>query len=581
MKKKTTDEIIETINSQDITTPSGRAVVSSVTSRAINSDQKAMKDAGNQAIKKSLQANPTPIRTDRNKYITPELMGYIRDALNNPNKKGKKWIYQYVDTVMETAMKDPESKSGQLFSNFIFNKENFLEHLDSLITKADKEDLEYARYLIRKTLYDKQQEVYDNEIDKKMLIINSRRSGKTELLGRLAVKDLLSPNHRVVYINRNSTSAIRQIKDPFMKAFDAQNQISIVKGSVENQELHFSNGSMMLIIGNNNAGDIDKLRGEKASLVILDECGHQRNMRILIREVIKPLMIDYGPDSKLILVGTPPRNKGTYIEECYNNAVERGWKLYHWTFMDNPFIPERNKVIEEVCKENGCDANSAFIRREYFGEMNAYDDDAKWIKKYSVIKANQLPNTFSHAWVGVDWGYEDKAAVVSVVADISTKRAYVVNSWSEAKQGIATISEEIKKQVAYLKDHYNIAREPWVICDNNEKSAVSDLYHVYKIKNVYCAYKYDKDMALDQLNDFLSSNRICLLEGKSDCIIEDCDNTLWKRDEETDKILHEIDDDCWHPNGCMSLLYVSRQFAIDVMNLVDTNKVARSIVNDE
>mgnify|MGYP002519920912 CR=1 FL=1 len=53
-KKKTTEEIAEKIENTDVSKPSGRATVASITSRALNPDQKAMSDAGNQAIKKAL-----------------------------------------------------------------------------------------------------------------------------------------------------------------------------------------------------------------------------------------------------------------------------------------------------------------------------------------------------------------------------------------------------------------------------------------------------------------------------------------------------------------------------------------------
>jgi len=64
----------------------------------------------------------------------------------------------------------------------------------------------------------------------------------------------------------------------------------------------------------------------------------------------------------------------------------------------------------------------------------------------------------------------------------------------------------------------------------------------------------------------------------SNRVREDCEYTMWKRDEETDKIIHEIDDDIWHPNALMALLYVSRQFAFEIMSWVDHNKAARDIV---
>ena len=577
-KKKTTEEIAEKIENIDISKSTGKAAAMSLTSRALNPDQKAMSDAGNQAIKKALyQPENHKERTDRNKYIRPELMDYIRKALKTPNKKGKEWIYQYVDKVMATAMADPESKSGMLFSNFIFDKENFLEHLDELISKSETQDLEFIKYQIRSTLYDKQMEVYDNTVDSRFLIVNSRRTGKTELMGRIAARALLLPDAHVVYINRNSSAAIRQIKRPFETAL-AKSGLTITKGSVEGQELHLSNGSQMLILGNNNAADIDKLRGERISCCIMDECAHQRNVRQLMREVIGPALRDYGKEAKLYLVGTPPRNKGTYVEEVWNNAIERGWKTYHWTFMENPFIPDRNSVIDEVCKENGCEKDSAFIRREYYGEMNAYDTEALWIRKYTYNPDERLPQNNLYAYVGVDWGYEDKAAVVSVIADKQTQRAYVVDSWSESHKGITEVSKEIERQVEALKEKYNLVRDPWIICDNNEKGAVADLNFTYHIPNVFTAYKYDLDYALDQLQELFATNRFMIVNDPSNRVREDCEYTMWKRDEETDKIIHEIDDDIWHPNSLMALLYVSRQFAFEIMSWIDHNKAAKDIV---
>ena len=88
-------------------------------------------------------------------------------------------------------------------------------------------------------------------------------------------------------------------------------------------------------------------------------------------------------------------------------------------------------------------------------------------------------------------------------------------------------------------------------------------------------------MALDQLNDFFSSNKITISDKlKEGRLTEDLTNTLWERDEETDKILHNIDDDTWHPNALMAALYVSRCYANEVLNLVDNNKMAKSIVED-
>ena len=83
-----------------------------------------------------------------------------------------------------------------------------------------------------------------------------------------------------------------------------------------------------------------------------------------------------------------------------------------------------------------------------------------------------------------------------------------------------------------------------------------------------------KKECLEQ-EDLLSS---FIQENKKDGILYiEAENTLWKRDEETDEIMHEIDDEEFHPNALMALLYISRQYGYEVLNITDTNKEAKPI----
>ena len=299
-------------------------------------------------------------------------------------------------------------------------------------------------------------------------------------------------------------------------------------------------------------------------------------MRQLMQEVISPALKDYGKDAKMIMVGTPPRIPHTYVEEMWNNPYV---KKYHWTFQDNPFIPDRDKVIEEVCQEFGVTPDAAFIRREYFGEMGVFDHEAQIFYGYQVIPS--LPTdvqTYTHGYIGVDWGFEDKAAVVAVLANSRTKKAYIVKDWSEAKQSISTICEKVDEMRKYLINNFSIVNPVRIITDTNEKSASYELTQTYKLPNVTMAYKYDKDIAIEQLAEWLRAGTISTLKDAKSCI-EDFENTLWVRDEETDKLTHEIDDDLYHPNAAMALLYISRQFDYDSM-ATGYSKTAKDIVNE-
>ena len=527
------------------------------------------KAAATQAITKS-----PAITKGRTKRITPEVQDIIRDKLLGTEKNGHSYITNFIDNFMNEAKKDPNSQAARLLASAIFDPK-LLDTLDETLNKQMNRDYGFALYQIRKTLYDKQQEVFDNDTDKIILAICSRRSGKTELMGRLLVKRLLKPDQHVVYINRSFDAAVRQIQKPFDTALQAVgDSLKITSGSIGGGLVQFDNGSWLLIVGNNNASDVNKIRGEKVALVIIDEFGHMRHLKELVQEVLQPATIDYA-DSQMIFVGTPPRTKVSFAHELWNN--NGNVKRYHWTFMDNPFIPNKDQVIPQVCAMYGVTPDSMFIRREYFGDVNAYDDEAIYIKKYFKQEPPK-DKLYHYAYVGIDWGYEDKAAVVAMIADKNDKKMYIVKDWSEAKKGITEISSKVQEMVKYLKDNYKLDREPQVICDTNEKSAAQDLYTTYHIPNVTLAYKYDKDYALDQLSDWFAASTV-VISDSAKATIEDAENMIWKRDEDTDAIIHELDEDAYHGNAMMAVLYCSRQFAYDVMGLIAENKPAKEITN--
>ena len=507
--------------------------------------------------------------TKKLRRVQPEIDQAIQDKLFSRDTSGKTFITSFISKCIDEAKKDPNSRMGIYMADKIFGSGDLITRLDAEVNKAMARDTAFQQYQIRNTLYDKQQEVYDNSTDKFMIVINSRRSGKTELMGRLLAKRVCRPDQHCVYINRSFDAAVRQIQKPLETALEAAGLH--YRGTINGGKIEFDNGSWILVVGNNNASDVNKLRGEKLALVLCDECGHMRHLRELINEIIAPATMDYA-DSQIVMVGTPPRTRNGFVQELWEKGNIR---KYHWTFKDNPFIPNKDNVIQEACEMFGISPDSNFIKREYLGDMYAYDTEAIYIKHYNKAEPDK-DKLYSHAYVAVDWGYEDKAAVVGMLADKNAKKLYVVKDWSEAKKGIVEISQRVQEMVEYLKNNYRLDREPQVICDTNEKSAAQDLYTTYHISNVMLAYKYDLNYALDQLSDWFSASTV-VLSNNAKATIEDADNMIWKRNEDTDQIIHELDDDSYHGNAMFAVLYASRQFAYDVMGLIAENKPAKEI----
>lgn len=521
------------------------------------------KRAATQAITKS-----SAIAIGRNKRITPEIQEYIRQELLKPNGKGSTYMENFISAFLKEAKNDPNSRCGQLLASAMFSDE-LLKHLDEEANKQMAKDREFLIYRIRNTLYDKQQEVFDNNLDQAIQAICTRRAGKTELTARLMLKDASKPNHHVLYINRTFDNAVKQAGKPLT---DLLTSLCIpFEGSPGGGMVKFDNGSDITFGGFYNKGEIDKFRGFKYSLVLVDEIGHLRNPKMLIQEVLEPAMMDFGKESQIVYTGTPPRIKKSFAYELWHNP---NIKHYHWSFMDNPFIPDKEGVIDKVCKEHGLTVDAPFIQREYYGNMEAFDVDAMIFRGYKTY--NELPKgvVFDNAYIGVDWGFEDAAAVISGV--VYNKVLYIIDQWSETHKAISETCAEIKRQYDNLQK-FPLKKQVWVITDTNNKEAAYEAQVTYKIPNVFMAYKYDKDVAIDQLAEFMRTGKI-LIQNKG-ILQEEAENTLWARDEETDEILHELSDE-YHPNALFALLYISRQAAVDVWNITDINKEAKKLLGE-
>jgi hypothetical protein len=233
---------------------------------------------------------------------------------------------------------------------------------------------------------------------------------------------------------------------------------------------------------------------------------------------------------------------------------------------NNPFIPNAEKVIQEICEKKGLTLESPLIQREYLGQI-VYDTEALVYKDYKIYK--ELPSDFvpDRVYIGVDFGFSDYNAVISLTADTRTKRAFVTDEYKFNKSTITEIVETIRKATEKAKQilitrnpSVNLASAIGIYCDTNEKSIAFELSQTYRLP-AYCAYKYDKLMGIAQLAEFMRVGQIKTIDGG--IIADEAEQILFKRDEE-DNILSEIDDDVFHPDAMDALLYASRQFAFDI-----------------
>lgn len=488
-----------------------------------------------------------------NRVVETEMLDYLRDSLTAPDSKGVPYFQKYVSKFLKSALDEPNGVCSRMLSSGLFN-EKLLQKLDSEAVNAMEKDQDFNIYRLRQTLFDKQQEVFDNDFDKRIIVICSRRSGKTELNARKILKVLMKKKHRVLYLNKTFTNAINQMWNIIEDLCKKLNFIPVESKKTEGT-MTWSNGSFLKFEGVADISAVDKLRGFSWHLIVQDECGHIKNIQYLIDEVLTPSTADYA-DSQILFSGTPPRTKNYAVTLWNSNGI----KKYRWTLKDNPFIPNAAEFIEQVCKEKGITIDAPFIQREYFGVVGAFDTDAMVYRNFKTY--DKLPSDIhiDKVYIGVDFGFVDYNAIVNIIVDNLHKKCYIYRCDKFNKAGYDEVVFRIRQayenaQAFLLENAIDDKGNIIIITDTNEPTMCFDLNKKYGLPTEK-AYKYDKAAGINELASAMRTGQVLVQESLEN-IKEECEATVWKRDE-NDVIIPEIDDDVYHPDIMDAILYVSR-----------------------
>ena len=508
------------------------------------------------------KAGQTKTRNFRIKTIVGEA---IENMLLSEDSKGTPQFETFIKNYMESAQNDPKSQAAQFFAERIIDK-NILDVLDSRHDKEMAKDSDFMRYRILKQFYDKQREVMlEVNHRKRLFCLTSRRTGKSTMAAGIINLVAITKDSEIIYYNKTFANGIKQVFDNVVKYSDSID-LKIKKQSKADGSIEWTNGSKLQILGNSNNAEADKARGFKARCVIIDEIGHQRNIDYLLNEVIYPLMADYE-DSTIILLGTPSRIPHHFSTKIWEQ--DSSYRKYNWSFLENPYIPKAKEFLDDICRAKGVTIESPFIQREYFGKI-APDTEAIIFKKRSYIanleekiKAGKI--VFTDISIGVDYGFSDFNAMVTLVYNRHTKESWELETSMFNRATVSEIIETVKKHYENAKKLSETVRinpddHIKIYADTNEESITADLMVKHKLPAYNC-YKYDKMFAIEMLADEIRAGRMKIIEGGF--LDDEMDRMLYARNEEDD-IINEIDESVFHANAIMALLYASRKTFFDM-----------------
>lgn len=297
---------------------------------------------------------------------------------------------------------------------------------------------------------------------------------------------LRKPDRRVVIVTLTLKHA-RNIYWTEMKALARQLGLSL-KWNGHELWITFANGSLIMLLGGESIQEIEKLRGGKYDLVVIDECKSYAAtiMHELIHGVVWPALGDRL--GTLLLIGTPgnilkgqfyqatqpgfeielkdktkrPVSRDFYNPEQYwldRPASKLYWSRHHWSRQANVTEPHlwEEALETKALMEWGDD--HPYWRREYLGEW-VPSEDAFIFQYANVVYTNPALTQWNpdprsrenfglpggHEWrfvCGMDLGFEDDWALVVLAYSMTNGHLYQVFDYKTNHQDLDQIAAKV------------------------------------------------------------------------------------------------------------------------------------------
>lgn len=397
---------------------------------------------------------------------------------------------------------------------------------------------------LKDTLFDKQRQFIEDPSRFKSALC-SRRAGKsrTGAVGMIeAAKN--HPGSIVPYIAMTRQSA----KNIMWPTLVEMNYLYGLKMSPKESALEFEvptsgKPSKIFMIGADQKNFIDRLRGPKYPMAVIDEAGHfGSHIEALVDDVLGPATADYN--GQVWALGTPGPVPVGYFYDITTDP-KFGFHNHHWTILDNPFFPNAKEYLKAELKRKNWTEDSPTYVREWLGKW-AHDKSALVyrLNDWNVVSEPLDQMIDWHYVLGVDVGWHDKTAfaLLAYSTESPVVRVVQVEGFSEM------IPSEIGDYCRQLIDSYAPTS---IVMDTGGlgKSIAEEMRKRFGIP-VKAAEKKEKMANIELLNGDLQRGMIEIESHNTDLINQM--NTLQKAD-------NGLEDPNMPNDSCDATLYSWRE----------------------
>jgi phage terminase large subunit len=394
-------------------------------------------------------------------------------------------------------------------------------------------NLKWKCHSVQKEMYERFYSAEKNSVSCWLL---SRQSGKSYLLAILALEAALQKPFSIIKLVTDTKVHLKSIFEPIFNELLQDCPADVKPSYVPSQFLYsFENGSQIQLAGSDGK-HYEKLRGQKSTLVLVDEAGFCSDLDDMVTSVLLPTTTHTG--GKLVLASTPPAESDHPFLKFIEQAELNG-RLVTKTVYDNPLLSKEQ--VDRLAESMG-GVNSDRFKREYLcaiikeASSSAIPEFTADMEK-EIVKEYQEP-PFSDCYVAMDLGFKDLTAVVFGYYDFRTGKIIVQDE----------LMYDFKLPNSSTKDLSNkiLAKEEklWYNPLTNEKKMpylrVSDIDYIvlnelrinsdYQL-NFQPATKEYKAAAVNNLRAFFSARRI-VIHPRCENLIRHLRNVKWDKNKE-------------------------------------------------
>lgn len=361
----------------------------------------------------------------------------------------------------------------------------------------------------------------------------ARQSGKSYLLAIIALMHAIQNPNSIVKLLTDTKLHVQVIFEPLFREILEDCPEDVRPEYIPSKFIYqFPNGSQIQMAGTD-ANNAERLRGQKSSLVLVDEAAFCNNLKYNVSSILFPTTTHTG--GKIILASTPPEQADHEFIE-FIEVAEAENLLTKKTLFDNPLLTDEKK--NHIISRYVGGVNNINFRREYLCEL--IRDEAKTVipefddelESKIVVEYNKPPHYTPY--VSMDIGFKDLTVVLFGYYDFKADKLIIEDEI--VKEGkdlkLDKLSEEIlqKEDQLWLNIYTNEQIKPDLRVSDIDYIVISEINrHSYNRLNFQAISKPQgfKGPLINQTRIMLQNEKI-IINPRCVTLRQHLKNARWK-----------------------------------------------------